>query len=237
MRLVTAEPDALLDTVFTEILTPAFSPDELGTLAQMRASVRSGISRVMVALDEGDKPVAAAVGEWSAATRVVLLGYLAVTEHSRSGGIGGQLLERAMRAWRQEFAPRAILAELEHPAVHPSTDAGHGDAAARLRFYVRHRTRALDVPYFQPALGPGRSRVYGLILAALWVGPDGTGTAPDTVDGALVRDYMREYFAETEGTVPTDPAARALFAALERPEGVPLLPLDEPAGLPVSTPG
>jgi GNAT superfamily N-acetyltransferase len=235
VRIVTAEPDALLDTVFGEILTPAFTPDELGTVEQMRASVREGISRVLVALDDSDKPVAAAVGEWSAATRIVLLGYLAVSEHSRSGGIGGQLLEHAVRTWRQELDPRAVLTELEHPAAHPA-DPDHGDPAARLRFYGRHRTRALDVPYFQPALGPGRHRVYGLVLAALWVGPAGTGAAPDTVDGALVGAYMREYFEDTEGKVPDDPAARALFAALDRPDGIPLLPLDEPAGLPVSVP-
>lgn len=236
MRLVTAEPDALLDTVFSEILMPAFSRDELGTLEQMRASVRHGISRVLVALDDDGKPIAAAVGEWSAATRVVLLGYLAVAGHSRSGGVGGTLLEHALHAWRREFEPRAILTELEHPAAHPAVSAEHGDPAARLRFYGRHRTRALDVPYFQPALGPDRDRVYGLVLAALWVGPEGTGTAPDTVDGTLVGDFMREYFEETEGKVPDDPAARALFAALDRPDGIPLLPLDEPGGLPVSVP-
>jgi GNAT superfamily N-acetyltransferase len=235
VRLVKAEPDTLLDTVFSELLTPAFTPDELGTVDQMRASVRAGISRVLVALDDSDKPVAVAVGEWSAATRTVLLGYLAVSEHSRSGGIGGQLLEHALRAWRQELDPRVMLTELEHPAAHPA-NPGHGDPAARLRFYARHRTRALDVPYFQPALGPGRHRVHGLVLAALWVGPAGTGAAPDTVDGALVREFMAEYFEETEGKVPDDPAARALFAALDRPDGIPLLPLDEPAGLPVSVP-
>ena len=236
VRLVTADPGALLDTVFAKILAPAFPPDELGTLPELRSSIGGGVSRVLVALDDADEPLAAAVGEWSAASRLVLLGYLAVNRSSRSAGVGGELLEYALRAWREEFHPRAILAELEHPAAHLASP-DRGDPVARLRFYARHGGRALPVPYFQPALGSGRSRVYGLILAALWVGPDGAGAAPQTIDGDLISRFMREYFEETEGEVPADPPARALFAALDRPGGIPLLPLDEPAGLPVSTPG
>ncbi len=235
MRLVTADPGTLLDTVFTEILTPAFLPEELSSLAELRSAVRLGVARVLVAVDDGDRPLGAAVGEWSERSRVVLLGYLAVSRDARSTGVGGQLLEHAMHAWRLEFDPRLILAEIEHPAAH-GANPDRGDPAARLRFYARHGGRALDMPYFQPALGPGLSRVYGVILAALWVGPDAGGKSPGTIDGAPVREFMHEYFEECEGGVPDDPAARALFDGLDRPDGVPLLPLDEPGGLPVSTP-
>jgi GNAT superfamily N-acetyltransferase len=236
MRLVTAEPGKLLDAVFADLLRPAFLPDELGTAAELRASVRHGVSHVIVAEDDDGTPVAAAVGEWSKAGRIMLLAYMAVNPHRRSAGVGGELLEYALQTWRDEFAPCAVLAEIEHPSAHPGT-ASRGDPVARLRFYLRHGGRALAVPYFQPALGPGRSRVYGMILAALWVGPDGAGPLPGTVDPVPIRRYLREYFEETEGEVPDDPPTRALFEALARPDGVPLLPLDEPAGLPISAPG
>jgi GNAT superfamily N-acetyltransferase len=236
MRLVTAEPGRLLDTVFADLLRPAFPPDELGTVGELRASVRHGVSQVVVAEDDDGTPVAAAVGEWSKASRIMLLAYMAVNPARRSGGVGGELLEYVLRAWRDGFAPCAILAEIEHPGAHAAMP-DRGDPVARLRFYVRHGGRALALPYFQPALGPGRARVYGMILAALWIGPDGAGASPGTIDPAPVHAYLREYFEETEGAVPDDPPTRALFDALARPDGVPLLPLDEPAGLPISAPG
>jgi GNAT superfamily N-acetyltransferase len=235
VRLVQAEPGPLLDKVFADLLSPAFTADELGTLADLRGAVEAGLSRVVVALDASGTPVGAAVGEWSPATRILLLGYLAVSRESRSGGIGSLLLAHAFDLWRAEFEPRAILAEIEHPAAYPASPE-RGDPVARLRFYARLGAQALPVPYFQPALGPRRSRVYGMILAALWVSPDGAGKRPDTIAPDPVRAYIREYFRETEGAVPDDPGARALFKALDEPDGVALLPLDEPGRLPVSAP-
>jgi len=225
VRLVQAEPGPLLDKVFADLLSPAFTPDELGTVADLRAAVEAGLSRVVVALDDAGTPVGVAVGEWSPDSRILLLGYLAVSRESRSGGIGGKLLTHAFERWRDEFDPAAILAEIEHPAAYPASP-DRGDPVARLRFYARLGGRALPVPYFQPALGPGRSRVYGMILAALWVGPAGAGELPGTIAAEPVRAYVRGYFLDTEGSVPDDPAARALFAALDRPDGIPLVPLD-----------
>ena len=74
-----------------------------------------------------------------------------------------------------------------------------------------------------------------MILGALWVGPDGAGTVPGSVDAEPVRGFLRGYFTQTEGAVPADRPTRALFVSLDRPEGVPLLPLEDPAALPVST--
>jgi len=226
VRIVEAEPGTLLDRVFAGLLSSTFTRDELGTVADLRASVEAGLSHVVVALDDAGTPVGVAIGEWSRTTRIMLLAYLAVSPESRSGGIGSLLLSHAFELWRTGYAPRAILAEIEHPAAFPASPE-RGDPVARLRFYARLGGKALPVPYFQPALGPGRSRVYGLIFAVLWVGPDGAGARPGTLAAEPVRAYLREYLRETEGRVPNDPDTRALFNALDGyPDGIPLVPFE-----------
>jgi GNAT superfamily N-acetyltransferase len=233
MRLTTVEPGPRFTEVFTGLLAPAFPPDELGTEEQLREAVKGGVCQVVAAVDDAGTPVGAAVAEWSPATRILLLAYLAVRPGQRAHGVGGALLEHGLTRWLAEYDPLAFLAEVEHPDAHPASPA-HGDPGARLRFYHRHGGRALAMPYFQPALGPGMSRVYGLILTVLWAGPEAAGAGPDTLSGALLTRYLREYFLETEGAVPDDPATRAVWQALDRPGGVPLVSLAEPAKIPVS---
>jgi GNAT superfamily N-acetyltransferase len=239
--LVTVEPGDLLDAVFTDVLAPAFPPDELITVAELRALARGTHSRVVAAVDDDGKPLGATVGEYSRGSGVLLLGYLAVRGDRRSGGVGGRLLEFSLAQWLTEFNPRMVLAEIEHPGAHKAS-AEHGDPVARLRFYARHGGRALPVPYFQPALTAEKSRVYGMILATLWIGPTGVGAEPDTVAAGLVREFLREYLLEAEGdaeglVVPTDPPTEAIWRSLDAPGGLALLPLDQPDVLPISTSG
>jgi len=224
--------DPLLDTVFAEVLAPSFPADELGTVDGLRTGVADG-SVVMTAVVEHDRPLAVAVGEWSPESRVLLLAYLAARPGERSHGLGGRLLGVVNGAWRERFTPLLTLAEIEHPGVHGPSEA-YGDPAKRLRFYARHGVRALALPYFQPALTAGGSRVYGLLLSVLAMVPAASGAGPDTVDPAPVREFLTEYLEATEGGVGDDPATKALWSALDRPGGVPLLPLDDLAALPVS---
>lgn len=237
MRIVdlTAD-DATLHQLYRDVLSPSFPPDELVSLEFLLDSIRDGHAEVSVALDDSGRVLAGAVGEWSASSRVMLLSYLAVAPGSRASGIGTSLYEATIRRWRAKYRPCLVLAEVERPDLHAASPV-HGDPAARLRFYGRHGGGVLDLPYFQPALGPGRSRVFGLLLLALWVDPELTGEGgPDTVAPDPLLTFVTGYLAETEGGVdPADPAAAALLRALDVPTGVPVLPAERYREVPAVT--
>ncbi|WP_369185775.1 hypothetical protein [Streptomyces sp. Y1] len=231
--------DPLLVAAYRELLEVSFAPDELDTLERMRESMAEGRLVVAAVADGQGRPLAVACGEWSAHARTLLLAYLAVREDQRSRGLGGRLLVEACRAWQERFRPALTLAEVAHPRAHHGS-RGTGRAVARLRFYARHGARALDLPYFQPSLGPGRARVYGMLLLVLGVG-SGFGSLEEVraVPAEPVRVFLTDYLLETEGRVGTDRATRDLQAAVARQDGIPLLPLlplDRGEGLPRSVP-
>ncbi|HSV66696.1 MAG TPA: GNAT family N-acetyltransferase [Mycobacteriales bacterium] len=227
-------PGPLLDTAYDEILAASFPGDELMTAEDLRDDLAAGSLGAAI-LDDHGRPLAVAIGTWSASSDVLLLSYLAVRPGYRGAGLGGALLARSRDVWLPRVGGCALLAEVEHPAAHPASEA-YGDPVARLRFYARHGGRALDLPYFQPALAPGRHRVYGLVLVALALTSTGAGRRVGTVAPEPVRRLLTRYFTATEGAVGDDPASTALWRCLDRPEGVPLLPLDDPAALPLSQP-
>lgn len=229
------QPGSLLDAVYTDVLTPAFTADQLVTLDSLRAGVVEAGTSVLTIIDDDGAPIASAIGEWSPATGVALLAYLAVSQDARSRGLGGTLLSQAMQSWQQRWRPCALLAEFEHPAAHMASPA-YGDPVARLRFYRRHGARGLDLPYFQPALRPESNRVYGVILSVLALSDESRGTAPDTAASDPIRRFLIEYLEQTEGKVSEDGACAALFRALERSAGIPLLAFDDPSKLPCSEP-
>jgi GNAT superfamily N-acetyltransferase len=218
----------LLEQAYDRLLVPAFPADELLTLDALRGGLSRGLTPAVLAVD-GDRPLGVAVGEWSPGSRVLLLSHLAVDPAARSGGIGRALAAAVLGDWQRRFEPTATLAEVEHPAAH-APDPDRGDPAARVRFYARLGARALDLPYFQPSLRPGRARVPGMLLTALAVEP--ALREGDALPGAPVHAWLTGYFTAGEGRVPEDPAGRALFEAARRPGGVPLLPLDDTGALP-----
>jgi GNAT superfamily N-acetyltransferase len=223
---------ASLDLIYEQVLQPSFPANELVTVEALRAGVASGLTRVHAAFDATD-PVGVAVAEWSPATRVLLLAYLAVVPGRRSAGLGQLLLGHVTGPLREEFGARAVLTEIKHPAGHRGSEA-YGDPMGRLRFYARNGGLALAVPYFQPALRRGSERVYGVILAALWLGPEGGGLDQDTADATMVRDYLAQYLHDTEGGIGDDEPTREEWAALDRTDGIPLMSLVDTEKIPVS---
>jgi GNAT superfamily N-acetyltransferase len=226
----------LLDAVYTEVLKPSFPSDELISRQSLRQDLNDGHRHVATIVDDAGRPVAAAVSEWYPDTDVLLLGYLAVRPGLRGAGHGGVLLDHVRTVWMPRVGACVLLGEIEHPAAHSGSEA-HGDPVARLRFYARKGVKALDLPYFQPALEAGGKRVYGLILALFALTEAGAGPGPDTVAVEPVRRFLTEYFTRGgEGAVGSDPETAALWRGLDRPAGIPVLPLDEPANIPVSRP-
>ena len=234
MRIVDVGPGALLDAVYTDVLEPAFPPAELSTVDVLRESVAGGDTSMVAFVDMAGAPRAAAVGDWAPDTGVALLSYLAVRQDERGTGLGGRLLEHVVQTWRQRWRPCLILAEIEHPAAHAGNDE-FGDPWARIRFYGRHDVRPLAVPYFQPPIRRGAPRVYGLTLSVVALADECRGSVPDTVDGDRVARWLTGYLKWAEGAVGNDPATQAVFAALRRPDGVPMLSFDDVAMVPYST--
>lgn len=215
-----ADPDVLA-TLYDRLLVPAFPPDELVDRAELLAGVATGSTDVLAGWDAAT-PVAVAVADRYPTSGVVLLSYLATAPAARSRGLGRALLDAALARWTERFRPPLVLAEVEDPEHHPAT--AFGDPHARLRFYARAGAPALDLPYLQPALRPGGSRVPHLLLLALWVAPEARRGARAVASEAVL-GYLREVFALSEGRVPDDEEARRLLEAADRPDGVPVRPL------------
>lgn len=234
VRIAEVDGDgAVLGPIYDGLLSRAFHPDELASLESMRAAVLAGRCVISAVLDDDAGPVAVAVGEWDGDSRVLLLSYLAVRPDHRSRGMGGLLMNEVRGSWQDRFHPEVTLAEIEHPLAHRASP-DRGDPWARLRFYHRQGARALALPYFQPSLRPGAGRVYGMLLIAL--GPFPAEPPQPVVAAEPIRAFLTGYLVANEGSAGTDPAALLLRQAAERPGGIPLLPLDDTAALPLSRP-
>lgn len=232
--VVLSEPGPLLDTIFTEILTPAFHPAELVPIDGLRDGLRRHVVDISTIVDEEMGPQAVAVGDWFAGSRVALLSYLATRPDARSMGLGSRLLGAALARWRERWHPRLTVVEIEHPGAGVANE-WHGDPLARSRFYARHGARPLALPYFQPQVRPGAGRVYGLMLCVLDMIDEACGPRPDTVDGHVLSRFLTEYLDTSEGTDGTDPEAQALLSAAGDTDGVRMLSFDGLDKMPVAT--
>jgi hypothetical protein len=66
--------------------------------------------------------------------------------------------------------------------------------------------RVVDTRYVQPALAPGLLRDHGLCLIAL----ASEQALPATMPGRIVRDFVDELYAATEGAPPDDEVLAAI---------------------------
>lgn len=216
--------DGSLSELHRDVFTPNFPADELDDEATMATGLRSGTAMVSVARAGSGDLLGGVVGEWFAASGVMLLSYIATRPGSRSGGVGTRLLTAAKASWSERHKPSLIVAEVEDPRYHDGV--AYGEPWSRLRFYGRLGCRALDLPYFQPALGAGRRRVTNLLLMV--VGGDAADPAAASVDGGLVECFLVEYFELCEGPIADgDLAATRMLAACRAPGGLRLLPPGE----------
>ena len=215
----------LVPEFYRTVIVPSFPPDELQTEQELMDGLRSGRSRVLIAVAAGGAMLGGAIGDYFPRSNVMVLSYLAVLGGGRGQGTGAAVLRAAKDAWTEELSPRLIVLEVEDPRTFTGS-AAFGDPAARVRFYERYGVRALPLPYLQPALGPGTARVPGLLLMVLGGtdAPSGAGS----VDGQHVASFLEEYFEEFEGPArPGDAELGLLLAACARPGGLPLMTVRE----------
>lgn len=210
---------------YRTVLVPHFIADELDSEENFTAGLRLGGSRALAARAEGGAIVGGAVTDWFARSHVLLLSYIAVLPAHRSTGAGAALMAAVSGSASADRHPLLLVAEVEDPR-HFAADPAHGDPWARWRFYQRLGGRTLPLPYMQPALGQGHSRVPHLLLMVL-----GGSMAPpgaERVDGETVELFLQEYFEGCEGPArPGDSQLQELFAACHQPGGLPLLPPGE----------
>ena len=212
----------LLERLYRDVLSRAFTPAELISLEEFKIEFAGQPTRYCGAMMlEDGRPVAGLIAEYSTASGVLLLGYLAVREDHRSKGIGAALLERTVPLWQERYKPVATLAEIEDPRLHPASQ--FGDPIARVRLYDRLGARFLPLPYFQPSLASGLPRVMGMLLISVDAHLDGV---PATALTAFLDEYIETY----EGTAAreSDPEYLALRAeVIALGPSVPLQPLTD----------
>ena len=212
--------DATIDALeaVQALFESAFPPDELMTFDELQVAV-SEAGTCGAVVQRSGKVLGAYVTEDFLGGRVVLLAYLAVDPDSRGEGVGTLLVRRLTAENRVREGPAPlVVAEIEDPRFH--RPGAHGDPVARLRFYDRLGTRLLPLPYVQPALRPTAARVDHMLLVTL-------DAASATVDGALVAEFLEEYFVGCEGpAVVDDPLVSELIGRAHGDGGrLPLLDL------------
>ncbi|HOC13835.1 MAG TPA: GNAT family N-acetyltransferase [Propionicimonas sp.] len=216
-----------LGAVYEQLLKRSFPPQELADRDSFLNFVTWG--EVLVERD-GELITAAAVGDYSPNTDLLLLEYLAVLPEYRGKGSGSKLLEAAFAQWCELMHPGAFLAEIERPDGHQGTPE-YGDPVRRLKFYHKLGLKALALPYYQPALSPELAPVPDLLLGVL-IEDESWVQDHRFVEGERLAALLRERNPE-----PTDvegPAWQALLDACAGP--IELVDLGDYASVPRSGP-
>lgn len=241
LRDLGAEPDdRLLGEFHRLVLSPSFAVDELDPVATLASGLRGGGAtdvRATVALDDRGAVVAGIVGEGFRGTGVLLISYLAVRPDRRGRGLGSRLMDEVASRWYREPGVLLVVGEAHDPRCWPETADEH--PTDRLRLYDRLGARVLAVPFIQPALEPGSSRVPGFLLLAFHVAPqvlEDRGDGP-TIPASLVLGFVREYYEVAEGPAPPDDRGRAALEDDIRHMGsIRVLPLAEYRRVPCPQP-
>ncbi len=226
MTISSVVDPVLLGRVYDELLAASFPPEELVARDEFLAQPDESVE-VIVDIDDQLLLGAAVLTHHADLT---MLTYLVVSSQARGQGTGGKLMAQILRCWRDR-GTAVLVAEVERPGgpAHPD----FGDADRRLKFYDRHGAKAIDLPYFQPPIGPGYPPV-PMILILLGALPGAVDSAAQTLVAA---DALAGLFDDTVGPArATAPEIAALYAALSAVGGVKLWPMSDYAQIAPATP-
>ncbi|HSR95501.1 MAG TPA: GNAT family N-acetyltransferase [Kofleriaceae bacterium] len=127
-----------------------------------------------------------------------LVTYMVIAPAARRQGLGRRLQREAARSLFAEGV-RAVFGEVNDPRLAGvGVDEPIESMWRRLERNQVWGARVLDVRYVQPALAPGLARDHGLCLIAI----AGEQALPAMMAGAVVRDFVDELYAVTEGAAP-----------------------------------
>ena len=234
VRRLSATDGALLRRAYADVLAHSFERDELEdveTLVDGLAGAGPSELAAIAAIDDDDAPLGILIAErYPEAPGVLLLSYLAVRPDARGRGIGTLLMESALDGWRSDPGVLLVVGEAHDPRAWARTDAE--DPASRLRLYERLGARALGVPFVQPALEDGRSRVPGFLLLDFYAA-EGALASADAVRSDLVAAFIRAYYRASEGPPrPDDAELQGLLRWIDGRPAVRRLALDDYARVP-----
>lgn len=228
--MIQAVTDAAeLARVYEDVLEPSFPATEVVTADEFVAAGEAGDLDVLVSRAEDGALQGAIVGERHRTG--VLVNWLAVSGTTRGGGVGGALLGAGIARWLSQDGVAVVLGEVERPDVF-SAHPEHGDPERRLAFYERRGATVLDMPYYEPPLREGAERLRGLLLVmltAVETAPPPRVLTPAETKG--VRDVLLGTIGRAE---PGDDETARVYAAVDDPAGLRLLPLAEYGRTPVS---
>ncbi len=228
--MIEAVTDAAeLARVYDEVLEPSFPETELVTADEFIASGAAGDLDVLVARADDGGIRGVIVGERHGTG--ILVNWLAVSGTTRRGGVGGLLFDAGLERWLRQDGVAVVLGEVERPDLFPAHPQ-YGDPARRLAFYERRGAAVLDMPYYEPPLREGAERLRGLLLVmltAVETAPPPRVLTPAETKG--VRDVLLGTIGRAE---PGDDETARVYAAVDDPAGLRLLPLAEYGRTPVS---
>ncbi|HEX8112031.1 MAG TPA: GNAT family N-acetyltransferase [Kofleriaceae bacterium] len=127
-----------------------------------------------------------------------LVTYMAIAPAARRQGLGKRLQRDAALAMFAAGAP-AVFGEVNDPRLAGlGVDEPVEHMWRRLERNQAWGARVVDTRYVQPALAPGLMRDHGLCLIAL----ASEQPLPATLPGRIVRGFVDELYAATEGSAP-----------------------------------
>jgi hypothetical protein len=216
-------PD-LVAQAHRDVLRPSFTADEIAFGDEFVDEVAD--QTVVIGL-RGDEPVAAAVTDSGSSAPVALLSYLAVRPDQRGSGTGSSMMQKLRQVWVAGVAD-VVLGEVHDPRCWSEQPDERPEA--RLRFYERLGARLLTVPWVQPRLHAGGSRVNGMLLLVMW-----SRHEPDAVAAPWIRSWTTDYFGGAEGVDETsaDPTYAALLARIDAADPIAIRPIAELDAMPV----
>lgn len=135
-----------------------------------------------------------------------LVTYMVIAPAARRQGLGRRLQRDAAVTMYRAGSP-AVFGEINDPRL-----AGRGVAEPldamwrRLQRNQAWGARIAELRYVQPALAPGLARDHGLCLIVL----AGEQPLPAALSGQIIRDFVDELYAATEGKEPDAELRRAI---------------------------
>jgi hypothetical protein len=220
------ESDDVLDSIYRDVLTSAFTPDELEPLEALRGYLESDPPDAfgLYAVDTSGRPIGCCIYYSYPEANALLLGYMAVVADDRSRGTGTRLFEESRKAWFGSDEYDLVVAELDDPRVFPVSNGI--DPERRIKFYSDRGGRLICGPYFAPCVRPGGERVYDMLLVVLGGSPRALQASPPGVSAGSVAAFLCDYFSVEEGLGIVDNGdLHWLMVAYEGDGTVPLKPV------------
>jgi hypothetical protein len=221
------QPDALLESIYNEVLIPSFTSDELEPLDDLHRYLGSDPPEAFgLYAERRGRPLGCCIYYPYPVARTLLLGYMVVVDGYRSQGIGSGLLRESRLTWYGSDQYDLVLAELDDPRVFPAT--GGIDPERRIAFYSKHKARLICGPYFAPSVRPGGRRVHGMLLALIGGSAMPAQSSRPAVSADCLAAFLQEYFTVEQGLGKFDAGDLDwMIGTYQSVDSVPLIPLAE----------